>query len=65
MNPYTPGTFWWARQAFLFGRTVRDETGRCFSAADTDDLTLRAARWDTVFRFTVADFEGRGWSVLQ
>lgn len=61
MNPYSPGTFWWARHEFVRGSGVKDESGKSYHAWDTDDESLRADRWDTVFRFTVREFESGGW----
>ena len=61
MNPYSPGTFWWAREEFIRGNRVVDEGGKKYHAPDTSDYVTRELRWDTIFRFTLREFESGDW----
>lgn len=61
MNPFSPGTFWWAREEFIRGNAVKDESGHKYHASDTSDEETRQLRWDTIFRFTVREFESGAW----
>lgn len=62
MNPYSKGTFWWAREEFIRGNPVVDPSGHRYHASDTRDEGMRQLRWDTIFRFTLAEFEAGDWS---
>ena len=62
-NPYTPGTFGWARHEYVEGKQVVDEDGFSYEGSDTDDKSLRVIRWDTMFRFTLREFESGAWKL--
>lgn len=59
-NPHSAGTYFWAREEFLRGITVRSKrTGVCYNHAE-DDRAAAEARWAR-FTFTHAEFICRDW----